>query len=98
MSPRGLVNPLAKTDAFGEGTPGAWLWFMFVLSIFAARVTVVAPPAIAMIAKGTTEAMARQPEVAGKVQTIFFVGAGMAEALGILGFVMAILLWTKIGG
>jgi F-type H+-transporting ATPase subunit c len=52
--------------------------------------------AIAMIAKGTTEAMARQPEVAGKVQTIFFVGAGMAEALGILGFVMAILLWTKI--
>ena len=54
--------------------------------------------AISVIAKGTTEAMARQPEVAGKVQTIFFVGAGMAEALGILGFVMAILLWTKIGG
>jgi F-type H+-transporting ATPase subunit c len=54
--------------------------------------------AIAMVARGTTEAMARQPEVAGKVQTIFFVGAGMAEALGILGFVMAILLWTKIGG
>ena len=53
--------------------------------------------AIAMIARGTTEAMARQPEVAGRVQTIFFVGAGMAEALGILGFVMAILLWTKIG-
>lgn len=53
--------------------------------------------AIAMIARGTTEAMARQPEVANKVQTIFFVGAGMAEALGILGFVMAILLWTKIG-
>jgi F-type H+-transporting ATPase subunit c len=54
--------------------------------------------AIAMIARGTTEAMARQPEVAGKVQTIFFVGAGMAEALGILGFVMSILLWTKIAG
>ena len=54
--------------------------------------------AISVIAKGTTEAMARHPEVAGKVQTIFFVGAGMAEALGILGFVMAILLWTKIGG
>lgn len=54
--------------------------------------------AIALVARGTTEAMARQPEVAGKVQTIFFVGAGMAEALGILGFVMAILLWTKIGG
>ena len=55
-----------------------------------------APLAIALIARGTTESMARQPEVAGKVQTIFFGGAGMAEALGILGFVMAILLWTKI--
>lgn len=54
--------------------------------------------AIALIARGTTESMARQPEVAGSVTTIFFVGAGMAEALGILGFVMAILLWTKIGG
>ena len=54
--------------------------------------------AIALIARGTTESMARQPEVAGKVQTIFFVGAGMAEALGILGFVMSILLWTKIAG
>jgi len=53
--------------------------------------------AIAIIAKAVTEAMARQPEVSGRVQTIFFVGAGMAEALGILGFVMAILLWTKIG-
>lgn len=53
--------------------------------------------AISIIAKAVTEAMARQPEVSGRVQTIFFVGAGMAEALGILGFVMAILLWTKIG-
>jgi len=52
--------------------------------------------AIALIARAVTEAMARQPEVSGRVQTIFFVGAGMAEALGILGFVMAILLWTKI--
>lgn len=52
--------------------------------------------AIALIARGTTESMARQPEVAGRVQTIFFVGAGMAEALGILGFVMAILLSAKI--
>jgi F-type H+-transporting ATPase subunit c len=52
--------------------------------------------AISLIARGTTEAMARQPEVSGRVQTIFFVGAGMAEALGILGFVMAILLWTKM--
>jgi len=66
--------------------------FMYAIAVVGATL------AIAMVARGTTEAMARQPEVAGKVQTIFFVGAGMAEALGILGFVMAILLWTKIGG
>jgi F-type H+-transporting ATPase subunit c len=66
------------------------------IGLMYAIVVVGSTLAIAMVARGTTEAMARQPEVAGKVQTIFFVGAGMAEALGILGFVMAILLWTKI--
>jgi len=68
------------------------------IALMYAIAVVGATMAIALIARGTTESMARQPEVSGKVQTIFFVGAGMAEALGILGFVMAILLWTKIGG
>jgi F-type H+-transporting ATPase subunit c len=72
-----------KVEFFGIGT-------MYAIVVVGSTL------AIAMIARGTTEAMARQPEIAGKVQTIFFVGAGMAEALGILGFVMAILLWTKI--
>jgi len=67
------------------------------IAILYGSAVIGATVAIALIARGTTESMARQPEVAGKVQTIFFVGAGMAEALGILGFVMAILLWTKIG-
>jgi hypothetical protein len=49
-----LNNPLATTVAFGESTPGAWLWFVLVLSMFAARATVVAPPAIAMIAKSAS--------------------------------------------
>jgi len=69
--------------------------FLSIALMYAIAV-VGATLAIALIARGTTESMARQPEVSGKVQTIFFVGAGMAEALGILGFVMAILLWTKI--
>ena len=40
---------------------------------------------------GATQAMARQPEMSGRVTMIFFVGAAMAEALGLLGFVLAIL-------
>ncbi|MDR3136666.1 MAG: ATP synthase F0 subunit C [Coriobacteriales bacterium] len=40
---------------------------------------------------GATQAVARQPEMAGRINTLFFVAAAMAEALGLLGFVLAIL-------
>jgi F-type H+-transporting ATPase subunit c len=70
---------------------GLGIGFAYGLAVVGAGI------AIGMIGRGTTEAMARQPEVSGRVQTIFFVGAGMTEALGILGFVMAILMWTKLG-
>lgn len=34
------------------------------------------------------EAMARQPEAAGQVQTTMFIGIGAIEALALLGFVL----------
>jgi F-type H+-transporting ATPase subunit c len=40
----------------------------------------------------TTEAIARQPEAAGKIQGVFFLGIALAEATAIYGFVIAILL------
>ena len=37
------------------------------------------------------ESMARQPEMANKVQTLFFIGAAFMEALALLGFVLALI-------
>ena len=39
-----------------------------------------------------SEAIARQPEAAGKIQGVFFLGIALAEATAIYGFVIAILL------
>jgi len=48
--------------------------------------------AIGMIGSKTVESMARQPEIAGKLQTTMFIAAAFAEALGLLGFVLALIL------
>lgn len=39
-----------------------------------------------------TEAIARQPEAAGKIQSALILGAGLAEATAIYGLIVAILL------
>ena len=38
------------------------------------------------------EAMARQPEAAGQVQTTMFIGIAFVEALALLGFVLAFII------
>lgn len=38
------------------------------------------------------EAISRQPEASGKIQSVFFLGIALAEATAIYGFVVAILL------
>ena len=40
----------------------------------------------------TQEATARQPEVAGRLFTNMIIGAGMVEALGLIGFVMPLIV------
>ena len=39
----------------------------------------------------TQEATARQPEVAGRLFTNMIIGAGMVEALGLIGFVLPLI-------
>lgn len=46
---------------------------------------------IGFVGGSTTQSMARQPEVAGTVQTIFILAAAFIEALGLLGFVLALI-------
>jgi F-type H+-transporting ATPase subunit c len=40
----------------------------------------------------TAEAISRQPEASGKIQSVFFLGIALAESTAIYGFVISILL------
>lgn len=42
-----------------------------------------------------TEAIGRQPEAAGKIQTALIIGAGLAEATAIYGLIVALMLIAK---
>ncbi len=46
---------------------------------------------------GAMEAIGRQPEAAGKIQTNMIIGAALIEALTIYALVFGILLMGKIG-
>jgi F-type H+-transporting ATPase subunit c len=40
----------------------------------------------------TAEAISRQPEASGKIQTVFFLGIALAEATAIYGLVVALVM------
>ena len=46
---------------------------------------------IGMSCAGASGAMARQPEIQGRVFTTFILGAAFAEALALIGFVLALM-------
>jgi len=46
---------------------------------------------IGIVGAVTTQSMARQPEIASTVQTIFILSAAFIEALALLGFVLALI-------
>ena len=50
---------------------------------------------IGIAAVKTAEAISRQPEASGKIQTVFFLGVALAESTAIYGFVVAILIYLK---
>ena len=47
---------------------------------------------IGMIGAKTIESMARQPEMAGRLQTTMFIALALAEAIALFGFVLAFVL------
>lgn len=52
---------------------------------------------IGLATSGFMNAISRQPEASGKMTPLFFVGIALAEATAIYGFVVAILMVTKLG-
>lgn len=59
---------------------------------FAAVTALGAGIGIGIAAKGAVEGLARRPEMNGKIQSMFILGAGLAEATAIYGLVVAIIL------
>ena len=47
---------------------------------------------VGLSAFGATQGIARQPEMQSRIFTVFIMGAAMAEALGLLGFVLAFIV------
>jgi F-type H+-transporting ATPase subunit c len=47
---------------------------------------------IGIAAGKAAEAIARQPEASGKIQSLFILGAGLSEATAIYGLVVALIL------
>ena len=43
-----------------------------------------------------TESIARQPEASGKINAILLLGLALAESCAIYGFVVALMLFTKL--
>ena len=52
---------------------------------------------IGIATSGLLQAISRQPEAAGKITPLFFVGVALAEATAIYGLVISILLITRLG-
>ena len=50
---------------------------------------------IGIAAGKTAEAISRQPEASGKIQTVFFLGIALAESTAIYSLVIGILLYLK---
>ncbi|MBF4508967.1 MAG: F0F1 ATP synthase subunit C [Aeromicrobium sp.] len=48
---------------------------------------------LSIVGSKTIESMARQPEMAGRLQTTMFIALGMIEAIALLGFVLAFVLY-----
>mgnify|MGYP001614699453 CR=1 FL=1 len=53
---------------------------------------------IGRIGGGAVEAIARQPEAAGKIQTSMIIGAAFIEALTIYALLTVLILQGKLGG
>ena len=69
------------------------------LSVIAAGIAVLsgigAGIGIGIATGKATEAIARQPEAAGKIQTALIIGGGLAEATAIYGLIIAFMLMNK---
>ena len=80
------TNPVQTPDEFKKANAAIGAGFAYGLAAIGPGV------GIGYVVGKAIEAMARQPESAGQVQTTMFLGIAFTEALALIGFVVFILL------
>ena len=83
----------AATEGFNSSYMGAWA--LMGAGIGAGLAAIGAGIGIGRIGGSMTESMARQPEMAGTIQTAALILAAFIEGAALFGIVVAILIWTK---
>lgn len=72
------------------------------MELIAVAMAIMLPAAGSAIGQGWATAaaiqgIARQPEATGDIRTTLLIGLAFMEALTLFAFVLAILIWTKVG-
>ena len=50
---------------------------------------------VGLIGSSAIQGMARQPEMAGKIQTVMFINIAIIEVVALLGAVVGFMAWSK---
>ena len=58
-------------------------------------VTVGLGVGVGLIGSSAIQGMARQPEMAGKIQTVMFINIAIIEVVALLGAVVGFMAWSK---
>jgi F-type H+-transporting ATPase subunit c len=84
----------ANADTFNSAYAGAWA--MFGAAVGAGLAVIGAGLGIGMIGRGATEGMARQPEIAGTIQTGALILAAFVEGAALFAIVVTFLIQGKV--
>jgi F-type H+-transporting ATPase subunit c len=93
MSILPLLQAAADAAGYNQSYMGAWA--LLGAGIGAGLAVVGAGIGIGRIGGSATEGMARQPEIAGTIQTGALILSALVEGVALFAVVLCLLIWTK---
>ncbi|HMC56509.1 MAG TPA: ATP synthase F0 subunit C [Gemmatimonadaceae bacterium] len=93
MSILPLLQAAADAAGYNQSYMGAWA--LMGAGIGAGLAVVGAGIGIGRIGGSATEGMARQPEIAGTIQTGALILSALVEGAALFAIVLCLLIWTK---
>lgn len=93
MSILPLLQGAAEAASYNQSYMGAWA--LMGAGIGAGLAVVGAGLGIGRIGGSATEGMARQPEIAGTIQTGALILSALVEGAALFAIVLCLLIWTK---